>query len=263
MKYIIKYCLMLLLVSQTCVLPQSKGMGETLIYSVSWMFLRIGTITIQTAPVPEDPDYIKVSMLVESNPDLFFLWIKEYNETLIDLRNCMSKEYFGRYERSDGDLIIKVFYNEEEKFAVYTAYDEGLKSFTVHDTVFNSVRYVDGPSLFFFTRIHSGSDAVYNVPTIIDAKINNTRLVFTKDRSSVEVDAFPHPVKARKYYGYADWEGGSSQKLSGDFSGWISDDESAIPLYSEVKVLIGNLKIKLEKQYKSDLVRFIRASYPN
>lgn len=237
--------------------------GETLIYSVKWMFFRVGTITVKTTSYPENPDYIKVSMMVESNPAIFFISVNEYNETLVEVNNCMSKEFYGKYRNGSGNLIIKSKYNDINSSASYSVYDDEADQVIKNDTIINSPRYVDGPSLFLFTRIYSRFKTEYNVPTMIDGKISNTQIVFDSDRSEIEVDAFPGPVKARKYFGYADWEGGSSQSLSGDFSGWISDDDYAVPLYSEVKVLLGKVKIELEHQYKSSLVQLIRAAQKN
>jgi hypothetical protein len=251
-------------------LPQNRGEGEniiypgeTLIYSVKWMFIRVGTITVKTTSYQENPDYIKVSMMVESNPAIFFISVEEYNETLVEIKNCMSKEFYGKYKNGSGNLIIKSIFNETNSSASYSVYDDESKQMIKNDSIFNSPRYVDGPSLFLFTRIYSRFNSEYNVPTMIDGKINNTQIVFDSERAEMEIDAFPDPVKARKYSGLADWEGGSSQSLSGEFIGWISDDDSAVPLYSEVKVLLGKIKIELEHQYKSSLVPIIRAAQNN
>jgi hypothetical protein len=114
------------------------------------------------------------------------------------------------------------------------------------------LRYVDGPSLFFYTRVYSKSGITHNVPTLINGKIENTKLIFTDKREEIEIEAFSVPVLARKYYGTAEWEGGTSQGLSGEFLGYVTDDDASIPVYAEVKVLLGKLKIELESFYRND-----------
>ena len=220
--------------------------GETLIYKVKWTFIRIGTITIKTTSYEENPDFIKVSMLVESNPSIPFLNIKEYNETIIDRRTFMSDSYYAYYENGGGGTKYYTKYNDAFKSAVWKAYDVSTRRFTDSTTINNCVRYVDGPSLFFYTRVNSHLRKTINVPTIIEGKIKSTKLVFTNTKEEIEIDALDYPIIARKYFGFADWEGGSSQSLSGDFVGWISDDDAAIPVYAEVKVLLGNINMELE-----------------
>ncbi len=220
--------------------------GETLIYKVKWTFIRIGTITIKTTACENNPDYIKVSMLVESNPSIPFLNIKEYNETIIDCRTFMSNSYYAYFENGGDGTKYYTKYNDDSKSAVCKSFDVSTRRITDSTTIYNCARYVDGPSLFFFTRVNSHLPQTINVPTMIDEKIESTKLVFTDTKEEIEIDALDYPITAKQYFGYANWEGGSSQSLSGDFMGWISDDDAAIPVYAEVKVLLGKLKIELE-----------------
>jgi hypothetical protein len=220
--------------------------SETLVYKVKWTFIRIGTITIKTTSYENNPDYIKVSMLVESNPSIPFLNIKEYNETIIDRHTLMSNSYYAFYQNGGEGMKYYTLYNNGSKTAVWKVYDVSNQKYTDSVTISNCPRYVDGPSLFFFTRVNSNLHKTINVPTIIDGKIENTKLIFTDTKEEIEIDALDYPIIAKQYFGSANWEGGSSQSLSGDFVGWISDDDAAIPVYAEVKVLLGNIKMELE-----------------
>lgn len=226
--------------------------GETLIYKVKWTFIRLGTITIKTSSDTENPSHVIVSMQVESNPSLFFIKTSEYNETLINITNCMSLTYFGDHRNGDDRLLLYSSYDETSQKSIIKFFDDIKKKTIKHDTIYHSQPYVDGPSLFFYTRVHSKSKIVHNVPTLIDGKIENTRLIFTDERKKFKVDAFSAPVLTRKYYGTAEWEGGTSQGLSGEFIGYITDDDAAILVYAEVKVLLGNIKIELEKIIRND-----------
>lgn len=220
--------------------------SETLVYKVKWTFIRIGTITIKTTACENNPDYIKVSMLVESNPSIPFLNIKEYNETIIDRRTLMSNSFYAFYQNGGDGTKYYTNYNDETKSAVWKVYDVSTHKFTDSTTIYNCARYVDGPSLFFFTRVNSHLRKTINVPTIIEGKIESTKLIFTDTKEEIEIDALDYPIIAKQYFGCANWEGGSSQSLSGDFMGWISDDDAAIPVYAEVKVLLGSINMELE-----------------
>jgi hypothetical protein len=59
--------------------------------------------------------------------------------------------------------------------------------------------------------------------------------------------ALDDPVRTRKYKGFVHGQGGTSAGLSGEFTGWVSDDEAAIPLQAEMKVLLGSIHLELER----------------
>lgn len=123
------------------------------------------------------------------------------------------------------------------------------------DTIYNALRYVEGPSLFFLTRVLKKNGGTHNIPTMVEGEIANTKLVFSDEKEEFEVDAFDHPVTAEKYFGFAEWEGGSTQDMSGEFTGWITDDDASIPIYAELKILLGNLKLELEYCNRNQLVK--------
>lgn len=262
MKGLRKILLIVLLFNAFSIYPQSPVSNnkflyanETLVYKVKWTFIRIGTITIKTTFCEDNPDNIKVSMLVESNPLIPFVDISEYNETIIDRNTFMSNSFYGLYRNGNDKTKYTVQYDNASKSSLFKVYDVSnqkmIDSIKIHDCP----RYVDGPSLFFFTRANSNLNRTINVPTIIEGKIENTKIVFTDIKEEIEIDALDYPIVAKQYLGYADWEGGSSQSLSGEFMGWISDDVEAIPVYAEVKVLIGHLKIELESWLRGDWPR--------
>jgi len=115
------------------------------------------------------------------------------------------------------------------------------------DTLVEVPRYVEGPALFFFTRWKSVSRAVFHVPTLVDGNIAETRLDFRRKKERVEISAWADPIRTRKYEGFAAWKGATSAGLSGEFTGWISDDDAAVPLRAEMKVLLGSIIIELER----------------
>jgi hypothetical protein len=237
--------------------------GETFVYSVKWTFIRVGTITLRTSPYPGNTDLIKVSMTVESNPAIFFVSVKEYNETVINIKTGMSERFYGRHKDGAGNIIINSEYDSVNRTGVYTVFNDQVPEQVRTDTIYNCEAYVDGPSLFFLTRALSGSSGVFNIPTMIEAKIFNTKLEFKGERKAIDVKAFPGSLSARKFHGNAEWKGGTAQGLSGEFSGWVSDDISAIVLYSEVDVLLGSVKIELERITKSNLVQFVKTNQKN
>ncbi len=73
---------------------------EELRYKVKWSFFRVGTIIVRTErdSSSSDPSLYKLVMIVESNPNLFFLSkIHEYNESQVNAMSVMSKIFRAKH----------------------------------------------------------------------------------------------------------------------------------------------------------------------
>ena len=223
--------------------------GEELRYKAKWKFIRLGTVIVRTLRDhnSEDPQDFKVVMQVESNPDLAFLWIREWNESLMDPATLSSKRFRGKHRNGDSYVDIRQSYDRQRRTAVYTESDGNTGTIVSSDTLNNVDSYVEGPSLFFYTRCISHSIGVKRVPTLVKGRIAATELSFGGDYEEVEIGAVDHPVRTRRYQGHAEWTGGSSAGVTGEFTGWISDDEAAVPIAAEMKVLIGSIRLELEQ----------------
>ena len=77
--------------------------GEVLQYKVKWSFIRLGTVTLRTVRDTSchSAEDIKLIMIVESNPDLSFIWIREFNECIVDSRTLDSKVFHARHRNGD------------------------------------------------------------------------------------------------------------------------------------------------------------------
>ena len=223
--------------------------GEELQYKVKWSFFRLGTITVRAGRDSSSADSTsyKLSMNVESNPDIVFIKIKEYNESLVSVTDMMSRHFLATHNSNGNREEIHHDYDEANSRAYISIKDLNAERFLQTDTIADAVPYVDGPALFFYTRWQSKSKQILKVPTLVGRKIDETMLDFTHRREYVEIDASGQPIRARKYTGSAGWKGGTAAGLSGDFTGWVSDDEAAVPLRAEMKVLLGSITLELEK----------------
>ena len=223
--------------------------GEELRYKVKWNFLRLGTITVRAERVPssEDTTLFKVSMTVESNPDLMIIKIREYNESLVSALDMMSKRYLGVFNSPNDGFETRYLYQENERQALYSKVDLESGKLLEADTLKNVPRYLEGPSMFFYARWMSRSKQIIRLPKVADGKLAHIEFDFTLGREYIEIDAIDEPVRTRKYKGFLSGGGGTSAGLSGDFMGWVSDDDDAVPIRAEMKVLLGSIHVELEK----------------
>lgn len=234
------------------VFGETEIFSEEFVYSVNWEFINLGKIVIQAYKdfhSEDSTDYI-LSLHVISNPSLPFVNIDEYNEATVSINDFYSKKYYGLYKNSSENIEIQITYEKETRTNIYTVKDLTSNRIVRHKTSNNIPPYLDGPSLFYFTRFHINSKKLFNVPTIIDGEIHKTSFNFNHPTEEINIDAVDYPIRARKYTGTANWKGATSAGLSGEFKGWVSDDDARVVLRAEVKVWVGSISIELEKWHK-------------
>jgi len=254
MKIILRILLVSILILQS--LPAQENdlnknvykAGEILTYKVSWSVFRLGTIKVQTKSDENcnENTHLKLIMHVVSNPYLPFVSIDEFNESLVKISDGMSRSFFAKHRNNNNKIEIHSVYYNRNQLLYFTLIDFSDSQPIKRDTLNNIPLYVEGPSLFFISRALIQSEKEYNIPTMIDGKIANTYLNFKKNIQIIESDLFSHPIRTRYFEGKAEWEGGTSAGVSGNFSGWISDDSAAIPIISEMKVMLGSIRLELE-----------------
>jgi hypothetical protein len=82
-------------------------------------------------------------------------------------------------------------------------------------------------------------------PTVSNEKIGETQFYPLRSRSKVNIDAWKNPIQVVELSGKMQLEGIFG--LTGDFKGWFSDDDAAIPITSEMKVILGSVRIELKQ----------------
>lgn len=223
--------------------------GEELRYKVRWNFLRLGTIILRTLrdTASNDPGLYRLRMIVESNPDLAVVSIREFNESIVRASNLASLRFRGKHRNGDDVKEILFSYDTVAHSAARSERDCVSGNLLFADTLHDVPPYVEGTSLLFYSRslLHCGR--VVNVPTMVGRTLSSTTLDFRGKVEQVDVEGVDWPVRARKYTGSADWNGGSSAGISGSFTGWMSDDAAAIPLKAEMHILVGSITIELEQ----------------
>jgi len=226
--------------------------GEELKYSVSWRFVRLGTIIVQADNDNSSPNpaSVKITMRVESNPALSFVWIREQNISWIDPERLISLR-FRAVQRNDDDVYrLSYDYDTTLKKAECIQTDANTGERMIFRTFQNVGPYVEGPSLVFFTRCRAQSVGLYTVPTLVNGEIRSTELDFRGEEEEIEVAGSDYPVRSRVYHGMANWDNGGSAGLSGQFRGWTSDDDASVILRAEMKVILGSISMELEEWHR-------------
>lgn len=223
--------------------------GEELQYKVKWNFLRLGTITLKTVRDTSSADsvFYRLTNVVKSNPTLVFVRLRETNESLVSANDLHTRRYRGTHCSSSETWEISYAYDAVHRLAFCREKELRSGHIEYDDTLQNVPPFVEGASLLVYARCKSHSGKAYGIPTMVGGQLHKTRLDFSLTTEDIDVDGIDYTVRSQKFAGSADWRGGSSAGLGGDFTGWVSDDAAAVPLRAEMKILLGSITIELEK----------------
>ncbi len=179
--------------------------------------------------------------LIDSYPKLPFVDLHATFESLVDSA-VFSRAFTGKTK--DGnywDYARYTFDYAKNRIITEVGYRDTV--IEKRDTLPISSSYQDGLSLFFYARDQLLSGKKVNVPTIVKEKKVSTYIDFTRQRSSVEVDAIDYPVDVIRLEGTANFVGIFG--LTGDFEGWFSNDEARVPILAKMKVILGSVTLEL------------------
>lgn len=224
--------------------------GEELIYEVSWGFFKLGKVRIVTHPAPlEQASAFSAAAFSDSYKlpfvDFHAISTSEMDSTLFSYGSSLFEKKEKNWFRQIYyfDTRTKMFVTEN---ATVPKPDARPIAPPTHDTLkvtFN--RFHDGTSILFFARARVHSGVAVRVPTFVRGKAGYTNFYLPTLKTSVSIDAVPHTIKAVELEGKAEFEGIFG--LTGEFTGWFSDDAAAVPLKAKMKVILGSITIELKE----------------
>lgn len=237
--------------SQYCLDNNTKTfLDERFTYDVSWLFIHIGTITITSENIEARPDLKKITVDIKTASGLPFIDIDEYNVVIMRLSDGMTM-FYNVIEKQGGKKIeAKCNFYEKENLAVYEVTDFYKKTTIRKDTLRSTKPYLVGSSLIYYTRLILNPGTVKTVPTMLGGSFYKTTLNYCGPVELVEIDAFDSPIRTFKYEGNAEWDGKATAGLSGEFTGWISDDDASVVISAEMKIILGSIDVELQEWYK-------------
>ncbi len=225
-------------------LPTSRMLagGEDLTYEVSWTFLDLGTIRLVTRD-----DYTAVAYIdsYEGVPvvDLHAVFITTMDSSFrsihsrsMELKDGVWAGLDYRYDHVAGKVFIDAVRMNDPQGDVVSR--------TPRDTLeLPDADFVDGLSIAMFPRRFIHTNSRVDVPTILYGKMGTTTFDFTESGVEEELDCLERPVRMHEVTGATSVVGIFG--MTGEFTGWFSDDSAAVPLRGKLKVLIGSVELQL------------------
>lgn len=223
--------------------------GEELLYEVSWTWFKLGTVRLKAG------DQYSAEAYIHSYPDIPFVDLHSVQYTSMD------SLFFSRSshseEKSDGDWkgLRYVTETRENRLIVEETYRKQVAAEPFRrewkDTIqLESPFFVDGLSIGYFPRLFVHSVQTLDVPTVLYGKLGLTTFRFTNEKTTERLEVLDEPVKVIEVKGTTTVEGVFG--MTGDFTGWFSDDSAAVPIKGKLKVLLGNVTVELIQWKRSD-----------
>ena len=220
------------------------GDGEEYVYEVSWTVFKIGTIHLKVSP------RYSVEARVNSYPSVPFVDLHSAHYCEMDSSFYSVATHTAEKRENDWCGMNYVYDLPRKRLIVEETHQKDPESppfsTQVKDTLsLPSTQFVDGLAIAFFPRLFIHSVRTIEVPTVLYAKIGTTTYRFSNNRTTEGIDALDAPVKVVEFDGNTTAVGIFG--MTGDFTGWFSDDDAAVPIKGELKVLLGSVTVELIK----------------
>ena len=224
--------------------PKKLEVGEELVYVVKYSVMRLGEVKLRITDKKIIKGKISYSAIadIDSYPGIPFVNLHQVYET------TMTPDYYSKYfkgiiKHSDDTSYAEYHFNYSDSLVNISEGKINDQAQSYDTTISVDKRYQDGLSIFYYSRMNSGQDKEVEIPTFIDKKKVNTDITFEDKSEEVSIDAVDYDVDCVYLEGEAHFI--SIFGLTGDFEGWFSNDNAAIPIKAKMKVLLGNITLEL------------------
>ncbi len=224
--------------------------GEELIYEVSWGFFKLGKVRVVTHPAPLEKGSAFSAAAYSDSYKLPFVDFHAISTSEMD--SSLFSYGSSLFEKKEKNWFRQIYYfnTATRTFVTENATVQKPESPPMAPPVYDTLRvsfnrFQDGTSILYFARARVHSGVAVRVPTFVRGKAGYTNFYLPTQKTSVSIDAVPYPIKAVELEGKAEFEGIFG--LTGEFTGWFSDDAAAVPLKAKMKVILGSITIELKE----------------
>ena len=221
--------------------------GETLIYEVRWLSIKIGEIKIVVNRNNLSNIY-RAEAYINSADGLPFANVHAVIKSVFS--DQISPLSSTSWEKESENLwsVMEYEYDNPKTRAVIKrgsspAIETEFVRFHKSDTLVVNQTIQDGFSIFFFARRNLGSNETLSVRTLVQGETGNALMRFYNKQTEARIKVVDFPIDVVEFDGIAKFKGIFG--LTGDFKGWFSNDEARVPIRAQLGVILGNVDIEL------------------
>lgn len=211
-------------------------------YEVTYGFLTLGWIDVRLLP---DTTYqgekaYHLQTVMESNNKIIFV-----SKSLVSYENLFQYNekwpysfIFWRKDLHDDEPDrARIEFDRDSSMVRFYERGEFMESLDLEEPASG------GDIIFYYSRMFAGIDTPYKLPVYIENELGYVTSESSKNTAMREYEAFDEPVETYLSEGYADINGPFG--FRGNFKSWFTTSDLRVPVEAHVKVIFGNVKVKL------------------
>jgi len=230
-------------------LEELLSVRERFVYSVRYSFLNLGEIEVELLPDTtwRGEEVMHIRTVMKSGSRIPFVGERHvhYETYFFHDGEQLFAHRFWRDDLHDDEPERTVIEFDRQRDLVYF-FDRGEPQ----DTLDLIEPASGGDLIFYFARLFAGLEEPYDIPVYIDDELGFVTASSGPETETRSYDAFPEPVETFYSEGNADIDGPFG--FSGRFKSWFTADELRIPVEAHVRVMFGNVRIRLISYEQSE-----------
>ncbi len=217
---------------------------ETFKYEVKYGFLKLGwvNVTLLSDSLYEGRQLKHILTEIKSNPSIPFVGdeldqfhsLFYVNEDGIPVEVKYWKDNID--EQKYGE--IEYWFDREQGIVHYKEEDDSRDTLALEDPA------TSGHLIFYYSRLFAGSDDKFKLPVYVSKKKGYIHGKNSPQTEKREYEPFDDPIQAYLLKGNTENIKGPFG-FSGSFRAWFLDDDLRVPLEARVKVLWGNVIVRM------------------
>jgi len=225
---------------------------ETFRYEVKYGFLKLGWVNVEllSDTLYQDQERKHILTEIESNSKIPFMGKELDRLHSLFYVNDEGLPVESKYwkDNIDEDEMNEIqYWFDRDLGKVYYKEEDGSR-----DTLDLEDPATSGHLIFYFSRMYAGTDEDFKLPVYVTKKKGYIYAENSPQLEDRNYEPFDETIQAYKLVGSTENIEGPFG-FSGDFRAWFLNDDLRIPLEARVKVLWGNVKVKLIKYTRQDL----------
>ncbi|TVQ67891.1 MAG: DUF3108 domain-containing protein [Balneolaceae bacterium] len=215
---------------------------ERFTYEVTYGFMTLGWIDVQLLPDStyqgEKAYHLRTAIrsnrrnILAGNRYVNYENLFQYND------DWLFSHVFWRDDIHDDDYDrVRIVFDRSNGMVHFYEYGEYQSSLPIEEPASG------GDIIFFFSRLFAGTDQSYAMPAFIENEKGYVRADNSTEIEFRSYDAFEDEIPVYRSEGVADINGPFG--FRGSFRAWFSSDELRIPVEAHVRVIFGNVKVRL------------------
>ena len=226
--------------------------GEELNYKVYYGFIKLGEVKFKISSYDAASKKYTATAELKNYEALPLVKINYFFEsTMFNKGDSVYSFRFYSSEFKDKDISHIDYTFDYDRGIIIAKNDKNFQNEEMKELKIDAnKRYQDGLSLFYDARIHSLNNKNYIVPVYINSQESSVNYSFNMNKDVVSSDLKSYDMSAIKIIGTAHFIGVFG--LTGEFVGWLSDDDARVPLKAKFNVSIGSITLELTSYKKKN-----------